>query len=137
MASWNWNQNWNGLFTNIVFNSYCDLHPWLANNVAKNCGSMCFRWQFNYTIPGSSTLLFHTVRGCAEQLFKSGTIPGGETCPPTTHTSVGVGQPGGGIYAGDYNTCFCTGDLCNPATKTAAFGIATMMLIALFASIYQ
>uniref|UniRef100_A0A914X5C9 Uncharacterized protein n=1 Tax=Plectus sambesii TaxID=2011161 RepID=A0A914X5C9_9BILA len=120
------------MISNLKFNSpNCDTYPWAADN-SISCDSVCLKWQFTYTVSGETK--YYTVRGCANQLLYN--FPATESCQQPQYMSGGDYNAVGGGQAGESRLCFCTGDYCNPATKTAAFGSGALLLTALLVRMY-
>uniref|UniRef100_A0A914WB60 Uncharacterized protein n=1 Tax=Plectus sambesii TaxID=2011161 RepID=A0A914WB60_9BILA len=135
LQTWGWSPYWNQNSNNLKFDGSddrCDLHPWMLGNggIYSDCPSLCVKWQFSYTDKNGNTD-YATVRGCASDIL-NGNYPNQEQCPAFVDSSIM-----GGSVTGTARTCYCNGPLCNPASKTASFGIGALILIAIFAVIFK
>uniref|UniRef100_A0A914UJI4 Uncharacterized protein n=1 Tax=Plectus sambesii TaxID=2011161 RepID=A0A914UJI4_9BILA len=135
MLQWQWTHAWRNDQNKyqLKMSSQCDLEPILAGG-DTDCHSLCFKWQFNYT-DTLGRAAYKTVRGCADEQLS--TYPSSEDCPDPQFTTGGyIGAPGGGP-PGYYEMCFCSGDFCNPAAKSTAYSIGTMILLAFFTCLFH
>ncbi|KAI3416130.1 Plasma membrane calcium-transporting ATPase 3 [Globodera pallida] len=111
-----------------LFDSMCDSDTWVVREKsAIECQGACFKWQ--QTLNNSGVLSYATIRGCYERMFDSAVGPtpsqSVDGAPPSAYTTECKHVQRALVCLDEYSsveeaTCWCFGDFCNKALRTAS-----------------